>query len=146
MSSEFKQQLKMAIYARQVVSFNSWAQYIEFFTSVQRAVQPDSDSSSDDGGKEVDTKKKVRSLVTTIGGRKTPKDLFPDSPLTSTSEWPEERDRCVFDFNKVRCPHGEKCTRNHANTSKSSSSSAATDGSNSPKIRALNVMMRKLSA
>ena len=79
-------------------------------------------------------------------GRETPKDMFPDSPLTSTSEWPEERDRCVFDYNKVRCPYGEKCTRSHINTSKSSPSVAATNGSNSPKIRALDVMMRKLSA
>jgi len=95
------------------------------------------------------SKKKIRSLVTTqhtTGGRKTPKDLFPDSPLTSTSEWPEERDRCVFDYNKVRCPYGEKCTRSHINTSKSSPSVSATNGSNSPKIRALDVMMRKLSA
>ena len=52
----------------------------------------------------------------------------------------------MFDFNKVRCPYGEKCTRNHVNTSKSSSSLATTDGFNSPKIRALDVMMRKLSA
>ena len=92
------------------------------------------------------SKKKIRSLVTTTGGRKTPKDLFPDSPLTSTSEWLEERDRCVFDYNKVRCPYGEKCTRSHTNTSKSSPSVAASDGSNSPKIRALDVKMRKLSA
>ena len=146
MNSEFKQQLKVQMHARQVVSFDSWAQYLKFVTSVQRAVQSDGDSSSDDGGKDVTSKKKVRSLITTTGGRKTPKDLFPDSPLTSTSEWPEEKGRCVFDFNKVRCPYGDKCTRNHANTSKSSPSLAATDGSNSPKIRAHNAMMRKLSA
>ena len=129
-----------------MVSFDSWAQYLKFVTSVQRAVQSNGDSSSNDGGKDAISKKKVRSLVTT-GGRKPPQDLFPDSPLTSTSEWPEEKDRCVLDFSHVRRPYGgEKCTRKHANTSKSSSSLAATDGSNSPKIRALNGMMRKLSA
>jgi len=146
MNSEFKQQLKVQMHARQVVGFDSWAQYLKFVTSVQRAVNSDSDASSDDGNKEVISKKKIRSLVTTTGGRKTPKDLFPDSPLTSTSEWPEERDRCVFDYNKVRCPYGEKCTRSHINTSKPSPSVAASDGSNSPKIRALDVKMRKLSA
>ena len=52
----------------------------------------------------------------------------------------------MFDVNKVRCPCGEKCKRNHANTSKSSPSLTATDGSNSFKIRALDVIMRKLSA
>ena len=73
---------------------------------VQRVVQSDDGSScaSNDGKKDVSSKKKVRSLVTT-GGRKTPKDLFPDSPLTSTSEWPVEKDRCVFDFNHVQCPY-----------------------------------------
>ena len=143
MSSEFKQQLKIQMHARQVVSFDTWSQCLKFVTSVQRVVQSDDDSScaSNDGKKDVTSKKKVRSLVTT-GGRKTPKDLFPDSPLTSTSEWPVEKDRCVFDFNHVQCPYGEKCTRKHANSS--SSSTAATDGSN--KIRAINVMMRKLSA
>ena len=146
MSSEFKQQLKVQMHARQVVSFDTWSQYLKFVTAVQRAVQSDDDSSSNDEAKEVgSSKKKFRSLVAT-GGRKTPKDLFPDSPLTSTSEWPVEKDRCVFDFNHVQCPYGEKCTRKHANSTKPSSSSAATDGSNSPKIRALNVMMRKLSA
>ena len=145
MSSEFKQQLKVQMHARQVVSFNSWSEYLKFVTSVQRAVESDDDSSSNDGGKDATSKKKqFRSLVTT-GGQKTPKDLFPDSPLTSTSEWPPEKDRCVFDFNHVQCPYGEKCRRKHAN-SKSSSSSAATDGSNSPKVRAINVMIRKLSA
>ena len=147
MSSEFKQQLKVQMHARQVVSFNSWSEYLKFVTSVQRAVEPDDDSSSNDEVKDEKTssKKKFRSLVAT-GGRKTPKDLFPDSPLTSTSEWPVEKDRCVFDFNHVQCPYGEKCTRKHNNNSKSSSSSAATDGSNSPKVRAINVMIRKLSA
>ena len=136
LDSEFKQQLNVQMYARQVTSF---------VTSVQRAVQSDDSSSSNDGGKDVTSKKKVRSLVTT-GGRETPKDMFPGSLLTSTSEWPVEKDRCVFDFNHIQSPFGEKCTRKHANTSKPSSSSAATDGSNSPKIRAINIMMRKLSA
>ena len=114
---------------------------------MQRAVQSDGDSSSsDDGGKDATSKKKIRSLVTTTGGRKTPKDLFQNSPLTSTSEWPEQKDRCVFDFNHVQCPYGEKCTRKHADTSKSSSLLAATGGSNSPEIRALDVMMCKLPA
>ena len=149
MSSEFKQQLKVQMHARQVVSFDTWSQYLKFVTAVQRAVQSDDDSSSNDEGKDaISKKKKFRSLVTT-GGRKTPKDLFPDSPLTSTSEWPEEKDRCVFDFNHVQCPYGEKCKRKHA--SKSSSSSAATDSTkiratDSPQIRAINVMIRKLSA
>ena len=145
MSSEFKQQLKVQMHARQVASFSSWSEYLKFVTSVQRAVESDDDSSSNDGGKDVTSKKKqFRSLVTT-GGRKTPKDLFPDSPLTSTSEWPPEKDICVFDFNHVQCPYGKECRRKHAN-SKSSSSSAATDGSNSPKVRAINVMIRKLPA
>ena len=146
MDSEFKQQLKIQMHARQVTRFNSWPEYLEFVTSVQRAVQSDDDQSSNDGGKDVTSKKKVRSLVIT-GGRRLPKDVFPDSLLTSTSEWPVDRNRCVFDHNHVECPFGEKCTRKHANTTKSSSSSsAASDGSNSPKIRAINVMMRKLSA
>ena len=107
MSSEFKQQLRVQMHARQVVSFVTWSQYLKFVTSVQRVEQSDDDSScaSNDGKKDVSSKKKVRSLVTT-GGRKTPKDLFPDSPLTSTSEWPVEKDRCVFDFNHVQCPYG----------------------------------------
>jgi hypothetical protein len=66
--------------------------------------------------------------------------------FTKDSEWPEDKGDCVFDFNNVQCPYGEKCFRNHANSSKSSSSSAATNGSNSPKIRAPDVKMRKLSA
>ena len=146
MSSEFKSQLKTAMYARQVVRFDSWAKYLEFVTTVQQTVESDDGSSSDGGGKDGITKKKVRSLVTTTGGRKTPKELFPTSSLASSSEWPEERDRCVFDFNKVRCYYGDKCTRSHANTSKSSPSLVATGGSNSPKIRVLDVMMRKLPA
>ena len=146
MNSEFKQQLKVQMHARQVVSFGSWAKYLKFVTSVQRAVHSDSDTSSDDEKKDVISKKKIRSLVTTTGGRKTPQDLFPDSPLTSTSEWPEERDRCVFDYNKVRCPYGDKCTWNHISASKSSPSVAATNGFYSPKTRASDVMMRKLSA
>ena len=111
---------------------------------MQRAIQPDGGSSSNDGGQDANSKKKVRSLVTT-GGRKTPQDLFPGNLLTSTSEWPLEKDRCMFDLNHVQCPFGEKCTSKHASTSKSSSSSAATDGPNSPKIRAINIMMCKLS-
>ena len=137
------------MHARQVVSFSSWSEYLKFVTSVQRAVESDDDSSSNDGGKDATSKKnKFRSLVkqgaiVTTGGQRTPKDLFPDSSLTSTSEWPPEKDRCVFDFNHVQCPYGENCRRKHANTSKSS---AATDGSNSPKVRAISVMIRKLSA
>ena len=117
------------MHARQVDSFDSLAHYLRFVTSVQRAVHFDGGSSSDDGNKDAGTKKKLRSLITTTGGRRTPKDLFLDSPLTNAGEWPEERDRCVFDFNKVRCPYGEKCKRNHANTPKSSSSTTAADGS-----------------
>ena len=101
MNREFKQQLKVQMHARQAVSFDSWAQYLKFVTSVQRAVQSDGGSSSDGGGKAVASKNKIRSLVTTTGGRKSPEDLFPNSPLTSTSEWPKEKDRCVFDFNHV---------------------------------------------
>jgi hypothetical protein len=54
----------------------------------------------------------------------------------------------LFDFNNVQCPYGEKCFRNHVNSSKSPSSSAATNGSNSPspKVRAIEIQMRKLSA
>ena len=85
MDSEFKQQLKVQMHARQVTSFGSWSQYLKFVTSVQRAVESDDGSSSNEADKAVTSKKKVRSLVTT-GGRRTPKDLFPDSPLTSTSE------------------------------------------------------------
>jgi len=113
---------------------------------VQRAIQSGTCASSDDGNKDAISKKRIRSLVTTTGGRETPKDLFPDSPLTSTSEWLEERDRRVFDYSKVRCPYGNKCTRTHLHTSKSPPSLAATSGSNASKIRALDVMMRKLSA
>ena len=83
--SGFKQQLKIQMHARQVTGFDSWSQYLEFVTSVQRAVQSDDGSSSNDGGKDATSKKKVWSLVTT-GGRKTPQALFPDSPLTSTSK------------------------------------------------------------
>ena len=144
MSGEFKQQLKIQMHAREVSGFDSWSRYLKFATAVQRAVHSESDSSLDDAVK--DAKKKVRSLAITTGERKTPKDLFPNSLLTKDSEWPEDKGDCVFDFNNVQCPYGEKCFRNHANSSKSSSSSAATNGSNSPKIRALDVKMRKLSA
>ena len=148
MSSEFKQQFKVQMHARQVVGFDSWAQYLKFVTSVQRAVHSDTDASSDEGNKDVISKKKIRSLVTTTGERKTPKDLFPNSLLTKDSEWPEDKGDCVFDFNNVQCPYGDKCFRNHVNNSKSSSSSAATNGSNSssPKMRAIEIQMRKLSA
>ena len=148
MSSEFKQQLKVQMHARQVVGFGSWAKYLKFVTSVQRAVHSDTDASSDEGNKDVISKKKIRSLVITTGERKTPKDLFPNSLLTKDSEWPEDKGDCVFDFNNVQCPYGDKCFRNHVNNSKSSSSSAATNGSNSssPKMRAIDIQMRKLSA
>ena len=53
MNSEFKQQLKVQMHARQVVGFGSWAQYLKFVTSVQRAVHSDTDASSDDGNKDV---------------------------------------------------------------------------------------------
>ena len=46
MSSEFKQQLKVQMHARQVVSFDTWSQYLKFVTSVQRAVQSDDGSST----------------------------------------------------------------------------------------------------
>ena len=59
MCSEFKQQLKIQMHAREVSSFDSWARYL-FFTSVQRAVHSDGDSSSDDANK--DGKRKLRSL------------------------------------------------------------------------------------
>ena len=62
------------------------------------------------------------------------------------SEWPEDKGDCVFDFNNVQYPYGDKCFRNHANNSKTPASSAATDGSNSPKMRAINSQMRKLAA
>ena len=146
MSSEFKQQLKVQMHARQVVSFDTWSQYLKFVTSIQRAVQSDDDSSSNDEVKDEKTSSKKKFRYLGDGRRKTPKDLFPDSPLTSTSEWPVEKDRCVFDLNHAQCPYGGKCTRKHNDNSKSSSSSAATDGSNSPKVRAINVMIRKLSA
>jgi len=146
MSGEFKQQLKIQMHAREVSSFDSWSRYLKFVTAVQRAVYSESDSSLDDAVKDV--KKKVRSLAITTGERKTPKDLFPNSLLTKDSEWPEDKGDCVFDFNNVQCPYGEKCFRNHVNSSKSSSSSAATNGSNSPspKVRAIEIQMRKLSA
>ena len=101
MSSEFKQQFKVQMHARQVVGFGSWAQYLKFVTSVQRAVHSDTDASSDEGNKDVISKKKVRSLVTTTGERKTPKDLFPNSLLTKDSEWPEDKGDCAFDFGNV---------------------------------------------
>jgi len=146
MSGEFKQQLKIQMHAREVSSFDSWSRYLKFVTAVQRAVYSESDSSLDDAVKDV--KKKVRSLAIPTGERKTPKDLFPNSLLTKDSEWPEDKGDCVFDFNNAQCPYGEKCFRNHVNSSKSSSSSAATNGSNSPspKVRAIEVQMRKLSA
>ena len=71
MDSEFKQQLKIQMHARQVARFDSWQQYLEFATSVQRAVQSGDVSSSNDGGKDATSKKKVRSLVTTGGGGNT---------------------------------------------------------------------------
>ena len=146
MSGEFKQHLKIQMHAREVSGFDSWSRYLKFVTAVQRAVHSESDSSLDDAVK--DAKKKVRSLAITTGERKTPKDLFPNSLLTKDSEWPEDKGDCVFDFNNVQCPYGEKCFRNHVNSSKSSSSSAATNGSNSspPKMRAIEIQMRKLSA
>ena len=74
MSSEFKQQLKIQMRAREVSSFDSWARYLTFVTAVQRVVHSDSDSSSDDAIK--DGKKKLRSLKNIpVGERKTPKDL-----------------------------------------------------------------------
>ena len=147
MSSEFKQQLKIQMRAREVSSFDSWSRYLKFVTAGQRAVHSESDSSLDDAVK--DGKKKIRSLKNIpVGERKTPKDLFPNSLLTKDSEWLEGKGDCVFDFNNVQCPYGDKCFRTHVNSSKSSSSSAATNGSNSqsPKIRAIDTQMRKLSA
>ena len=132
MSSEFKQQLKIQMHAREVSSFDSWSRYLKFVTAVQRAVHSESDSSLDDAIK--DGKKKIRSLKNIpVGERKTPKDLFPNSLLTKDSEWPEDKGDCVFDFNNVQCPYGDKCFRNHAKNPKSSPSSAATNGSISPK-------------
>ena len=83
------------------------------------------------------------------GERETPKDLFPRSLPIKGSEWPEDKGGCVFDFNNAQCPYGDKCSRSHAkNPTKSSPSSAATatNGSNSPKMRATESQMRKLSA
>ena len=74
-----------------------------------------------------------------------PKDLFPNSLLTKDSKWPEDKGDCVFDFNNVECPYGDKCFRNHVNNPKSSPSSAATNGSNySPKMRAIETQMRQV--
>ena len=50
----------------------------------------------------------------------------------------------MFDFNKVRCPFGERCNRRHVNKPKRGSTTA-TDGSNSSAIRALDVKMRRLT-
>jgi len=145
MSSEFKQQLKIQMHAREVSSFDSWSRYLKFVTAVQRAVHSESDSSLDGAIK--DGKKKIRSLKNIpVGERKTPKDLFPNSLLTKDSEWPEDKGDCVFDFNNVQCPYGEKCFRNHVKNPKSSPSSAATNGPNSPKMRAIESQMRRLSA
>ena len=141
MGSEFKQQLKIQMHAREVSSFSSWSQYLKFVTSVQRAVHSESDSSQDDA-----SMKKVRSLKIPVGERKTPKDLFPNSLLTKDSEWPEDKGDCVFDFNNVQCPYGDKCFRTHVKNPKSSPSSAATNGSNSPKMQAIEKQMRRLSA
>ena len=74
-----------------------------------------------------------------------PKDFFPNSDLSSRSEWPEDSSHCVFDYHNVRCPFGEQCKRRHDNNPKPSSTSA-TDGSDSPAIRALDVKMRRLTA
>ena len=53
----------------------------------------------------------------------------------------------MFDFNNVQFPYGDKCFRNHVENPKSSpSSSAATDGSISPKMRAIEAQIRRLSA
>ena len=143
MSSEFKQQLKIQMRAREVSSFDSWSRYFNSATAVQRAVHSESDSSLDGAIK--DGKKKIRSLIKNIpvGERKTPKDRFPNSPLIKDSEWPEDKGDCMFDFNNAQCPYGDKCFRNHVNNPKSS---AATDGSNSPKMRAIETQMRKLPA
>jgi len=145
MSSEFKQQLKIQMHAREVSSFGSWSQYLKFVTSVQRAVHSESDSSQDDAR----SSRKVRSLLKIpVGERKTPKDLFPNSLLTKDSEWPEDKGDCVFDFNNVQCPYGDKCFRTHVKNPKSSPSSvSATNGSkNSPKMQAIEKQMRRLSA
>ena len=81
------------------------------------------------------------------GERETPKDLFPRSLPTKGSEWPEDKGGCVFDFSNAQCPYGDKCSRSHAkNPTKSSPSSAATNGSNSPKMRAIEPHMRRLPA
>ena len=88
MSTEFKRELIIQMHAREVSSFESWSRYLKFVTAVQRAVHSDGDSSSDDAIK--DSKKKIRSLNNIpVGERKAPKDLFPNSPLTKDSEWPE---------------------------------------------------------
>ena len=64
--------------------------------SVQRAVHSDTGASSDDGNKDLISKKKIRSLAITAGERKTPHDLFPSSLLTKDSEWPEDKGDCVL--------------------------------------------------
>ena len=67
MSSEFKQQLKTQMHAREVSSFDSWSRYLMFVTAVQRAVHSESGSSLDDAIK--DGKKKIRSLLKKSGRR-----------------------------------------------------------------------------
>ena len=53
----------------------------------------------------------------------------------------------MFDFNNTQCPYGDKCSRSHAkNPTKPSPSSGSTNGSNSPKMRAIEPHMRRLPA
>ena len=144
MRSEFKRQLKIQMHAREISSFDR-SRYLKFVTAVQRAVHSDGNSSSDGAIKY--GKKKIRPLKNIpVGERKTPEDLFPNSFLAKDSEWPEDKGDCAFDLDNVQCPYGGKCFRNHAKNPKSPPSSAATDGSNSPKMRATGSQMRKLSA
>ena len=104
MSSEFKQQLRSQMHAREVSSFGSWwSRYLKFVTAVQRAVHSGGDSSSDVAAK--DGKKKLRSLKhIPVGEQKKPKDMFPTSLLTKDSEWSENKGDCVFRLQQCTVP------------------------------------------
>ena len=83
MSSEFKQQLKIQMHAREVSSFGSWSRYLKFVTAVQSAVYSESDSSLDDAIK--DGKKKIRSLKKIpVGSERHPRNYFQTASLPKT--------------------------------------------------------------
>ena len=149
-TEDFRQTLKVHRHATKMGKFASWGEFYQFIAELGRAVYSDSEPDGDELGAAGDNKNKKPSKLRSIRqlsvntdpqGQRSPAQVFPKDGFSETMGWPEDKTRCVFDFNRIPCKFGKGCRRTHLNPTESDQHSTA---ATSATIRRLDVQIRKL--